>query len=86
MSKIFVRIVIVLVIGALIVLAFSLQVQTNNLLSENKELEKERDEINYTNEQLEKELEREIDDEYVKKVAEDELDLIPPNSKIYYTD
>ncbi len=86
MTKFFIRAVIVLVIAALVVLAFSLQVQTNSKLSENDELEKKRDEINYTNEQLEKELEREIDDEYVKKVAEDELDLILPNSKVYYSD
>ena len=78
--------VVVIVIAALIIVAFSLQVRTNKLLEENESLKDELSDIEYTNEQLEKELDKEIDDEYVKKGAEDELGLIPPDSKVYYSD
>lgn len=86
MSKFMISTVVVIVIAALIIVAFSLQVRTNKLLEENENLKDELSDIEYTNEQLEKELDKEIDDEYIKKAAEDELGLIPPDSKVYYSD
>lgn len=86
MAKYMISAAVIIVIIALIVVAFSLQVRTNKLLEENEELKSRLADINYTNEQLEKDLDKEVDDDYVKKVAEDELGLIPPDSKVYYSD
>ena len=70
MSKFMISTVVVIVIAALIIVAFSLQVRTNKLLEENENLKDELSDIEYTNEQLEKELDKEIDDEY--EIVEEE--------------
>lgn len=86
MSKILIRSVIIVLILALIAVAFSLMVRTNELNEEIEYLKDVLSDEEYKKDQLKKELETEVDDEYIKKVAEDELDLVPPNSKVYYSD
>ena len=56
MAKYMISAAVIIVIIALIVVAFSLQVRTNKLLEENEELKSRLADINYTNEQLEKDL------------------------------
>ena len=62
------------------------QIQINNLSSRVEDLTVQRDELVYENEKLKKELAAPIDDEYIAKVAEEELGYKDPNKQYFYND
>ena len=62
------------------------QIQINNLSSRVEDLTIQRDELVYENEKLKKELNAPIDDEYIARVAEEELGYKDPNKQYFYND
>ena len=62
----------------------STRVELNSLLEEKAELEQTIEEYSDRVDELEYELEKEIDDEYIIKIARERLGLHLPGEKIFY--
>ena len=63
-----------------------LQLQFNTLNDQKKELKQQVDDLRYTNEELQNELNAEIDEDYMIKIAREKLDYHMPDEIIYYND
>ena len=80
---IFILIFLVLFASVLYMLVTT-RIQLNELLDKKEELEATLEEYSYRVDELEYELEKEIDDDYIIKIARERLGLHLPDEKIFY--
>lgn len=80
------QIIITFIVILILFIVIMTQIQINNLSSRVEELTAQRNELVYENEKLKKELETPIDDEYIAKVAEEELGYKDPDKQYFYND
>lgn len=80
------QIIITFVAILILIIVIMTQIQINNLSTRVDDLTVERDALVYENEKLKKELEAPMDDEYIAKVAEQELGYKDPNKQYFYND
>lgn len=80
---IFILIFLVLLASVLYMLVTT-RIQLNELLDKKEELEATLEEYSYRVDELEYELEKEIDDDYIIKIARERLGLHLPDEKIFY--
>jgi len=82
----FKQIVITVVLVLIMVVAVKLQIDINELNEEKQRLIKERDEIAYQNEKIQNELDTELDDEQIEKIASEKLGLKRNDYQYFYSD
>ena len=83
----FVRgIIVIIVVALLLVVALRSMIKYNELSEKFEALEKSYDELAYENEKLTNKLEKPLDHENIKQIAQDELGLADPNAEYYYSD
>lgn len=82
----FKQIVITVVLVLIMVVAVKLQIDINELNEEKERLIKERDEIAYQNEKIQNELDTELDDEQIEKIASEKLGLKHNDYQYFYSD
>ena len=78
------QIVIGFVLIAVMVVAVRIQITINEANMKKQELAEQRDELKYQNEKLQRELDMPLDDDYVARVASDQLGYKDPNAKYFY--
>lgn len=79
-------IIIIIVVALLLVVALRSMIKSNELTERLYVLQKDFDELKYENEKLKNELEKPLDDDNIRQIAEDELGLADPNAEYYYSD
>lgn len=82
------KVIIVLfaVVALLFGVIFKIMIEKNELEAQIEELAKEAEDLEYEYKKKISELEKELDDEEVKKIAKDKLGYVEPNSEYYYGD
>ena len=78
--------IIIIVVALLLVVALRSMIKSNELSERLTLLQENLDELTYENEKLKNELEKPLDDENIKQIAQDELGLADPNAEYYYSD
>jgi len=79
-------IIIIIVVALLLVVALRSMIKSNELTERLEALSESYKELEYENEKLKNELEKPLDDDNIKQIAEDELGLADPNAEYYYSD
>ena len=82
----FKQLAIAFVLLLIMVVAIRLQITINEQNEKKNELTKQRDELVYENEKMQNELDTPIDDEYIARVASDQLGYKDPNAQYFYND
>ena len=82
----FFKLVFAVIMIFCITMILRLQFQFNTLNDQKKELKQQVDDLRYSNEELQNELDEEIDEDYMIKVAREKLDYHMPDEIIYYND
>ncbi|MBE6574322.1 MAG: septum formation initiator family protein [Ruminococcaceae bacterium] len=85
-TNLFVKIAVSVMVVVCVVTIMRLQMQFNDLNEERKELIKQVEVVREQNEELEAEIERPFDEEYITRVAREKLGLHKPEEIIYYND
>ena len=85
-SGLFFKLVFAVFMIFCIYMILRLQLQFNNLNEQRKALRSQVDDMKYRNEELRSELNEEIDEDYMIKVAREKLDYHMPDEIIYYND
>jgi len=80
------QIIITVVVLLLLVVVIRVQITINELNETKKEKQEMHDELQYENEKLKDELSAPMDDEYIAKIAEEELGYKDPNKQYFYND
>lgn len=77
--------VVVIIILLLMIVAFRSLIKSNELSEKFDILNEEYKELEYENQRLKNELSKELNDEMIKDIAQDELGLADPNAEYYYS-
>ena len=85
-SSLFFKLVFAVFMIFCIYMILRLQLRFNSLNDQRKELKQQVDDLKYRNEELQNELDEEIDEDYMIKVAREKLDYHMPDEIIYYND
>ena len=80
------QIIFTFVIILLMIVALVAQIDINEYNKEKQALEEEYNKIEHENEKLANELEMPMDDEYIAKIAEEELGYKDPDKQYFYND
>ena len=83
-GNIFLVLIMIILIVTVMYMLVTTRVELNNLLEEKAELEQTIEDYSDKVDELEYQLEKEIDDEYIIKIARERLGLHLPNEKIFY--
>lgn len=83
-GNVFFVLITVILLASVMYMLVTTRVELNNLLDEKQELEKTLEDYSDKVDELEYQLEKEIDDEYIIKIARERLGLHLPNEKIFY--
>ncbi len=83
-GNIFLVLIMAILIVTVMYMLVTTRVDLNNLLEEKAELEQTLEDYSDRVDELEYQLEKEIDDEYIIKIARERLGLHLPNEKIFY--
>ncbi len=83
-GNIFLVLIMVILLVTVMYMLVTTRVELNNLLEEKEELEQTLEDYSDRVDELEYQLEKEIDDEYIIKIARERLGLHLPNEKIFY--
>lgn len=76
--------VVAIIIIAVMIVAVRIQITINEANSKKEELTNQRDELKYENEKMKNELETPVDDEYVARIASEQLGYKDPNAQYFY--
>ncbi len=76
--------VVAVVLIVIMIMAVRIQIQINEGNQKNKTLAEQRDEMKYENEKMKDELDAPIDDEYIEKVASEQLGYKDPTAEYFY--
>lgn len=79
-------IVVITVVVLLMIVALRSLIESNELSARLEALTEQKEELEYENQRLKNELSKELDEETIKKIAQDELGLADPNAEYYYSD
>ena len=80
------QIVFAFVLVLVMVVAIKLQITINDMNEKKQDLIRQRDELAYENEKMQNELDTPMDDEYIAKIASDQLGYKDPNAQYFYND
>lgn len=83
-GNIFLVLITVILLVTVMYMLVSTRIELNNLLEEKEELEKTVEDYSDRVDELEYQLQKEIDDEYIIKIARERLGLHLPGEKIFY--
>ncbi len=83
-GNIFLVLIMVILMVTVMYMLVTTRVELNSLLEEKAELEQTIEDYSDRVDELEYQLEKEIDDEYIIKIARERLGLHLPNEKIFY--
>jgi len=83
-GNIFLVLIMVILLVTVMYMLVTTRVELNSLLEEKAELEQTIEDYSDRVDELEYELEKEIDDEYIIKIARERLGLHLPGEKIFY--
>ena len=83
-GNIFLILITVILLVTVLYMLVTTRVELNNLLEEKAELEQTIENYSDKVDELEYQLEKEIDDVYIIKIARERLGLHLPNEKIFY--
>ena len=83
-GNIFLVLIMVILLVTVMYMLVTTRVELNSLLEEKAELEQTIEDYSDRVDELEYELEKEIDDEYIIKIARERLGLHLPDEKIFY--
>ena len=83
-GNIFLILITVILLVTVLYMLVTTRVELNNLLEEKAELEQTIEDYSNKVDELEYQLGKEIDDEYIIKIARERLGLHLPNEKIFY--
>ena len=78
--------ILFIVVALLFVVVFRIEIKKNELEAEKEALAETYNELDYENKKKKNELEKDLDDEEISKIAKDKLDYVEPNSEYYYGD
>ncbi len=84
LPSVFVGIVVTIIIVLLMIVALRCLIKSNELSERLEVLTEEFEELEYENQRLKNELAKELDDDLIRDIAEDQLGLEDPNSEYYY--
>lgn len=82
----FLGLVVIIIIVLMLIVALRSLIKSNELSERYSLLEEEYEALEYENQRLRNELNRELDDEAIKDIARSELGLADPNAEYYYSD
>ena len=82
----FVKLVIVIVIVYCIVTIITLRTKYNNMMTTESELIKQRDDYIEEIDRIREELEMEMDDDYIMRLAREKLNYYLPDEILFYSD
>ncbi len=85
-SNIFFVILFVIIIVMLLGLSIRPLIQSNELKEQLKELQAENEELIRRNEELEYDISRELDEENIREIAKEQLDLVDPRDEYFVAD
>ena len=83
-GNIFLILITVILLATVMYMLVTTRIQLNNLFDEKAALEQTIEEYSNRVDELEYQLEKEIDDDYIIKIARERLGLHLPNEKIFY--
>ncbi len=69
-----------------IIIGVKQQIDINIMKDQNQELQKQNEQLAFDIEKLQNELDAPMDDEYIEKVASDQLGYRDPNAQYFYND
>ena len=85
-TSIFVKIAVAIAFAAIIITVFTLVIKYNSLVVKRDELKAQVEKEKLQLEKLMEEADRDYDEEYIKKIAREELGYRMPDEIIYYND
>ena len=85
-TSIIVKIAIAVLFAAIIITVFTLVMKYNNLMTKRDALKAQVEKEKIQLEKLQEEADRDFDEEYIKKIAREELGYRMPDEIIYYND
>ena len=85
-TSIIVKIAIAVLFAAIIITVFTLVMKYNNLMTKRDALKAQVEKEKIQLEKLQEEAGRDFDEEYIKKIAREELGYRMPDEIIYYND
>ena len=79
-------VVVIIIVALMLVVALRSLIKSNELSERFEVLQEQYEELEYENLRLKNELEKELDDETIKDIAQAELGLADPKAEYYYSD
>lgn len=82
-SSFIITVVVIIIVLVLLIVNFKSLISSNELRNEIEKYQSVIEDLKYENEKLKYELEKELDEDEIRKIAKEELDRVDPDEEHY---
>ena len=82
-SSFVITVVVIIIVLVLLIVNFKSLISSNELRNKIEKYQRVIEDLKYENEKLKYELEKELDEDEIRKIANEEIDLVDPDEEHY---